>query len=158
MPAGRPPKTDSEKRAKGTYKPSRSTGEAKVYKVVDKKKIGRPRKVKSFDGVVSDEARKLYNNVLFYMQENNLENEMDTHLVALAISEYDTYIQMKNEKKIEYNDSGLSVVHASVKIRNAAIANFLKIFNALGLTPLLRERRRVKEDQSDDPMQALFMK
>ena len=156
MPAGRPAISDEEKKRKGTFKPSRATGkEVGAVGVSDvKRPRGRPKKVVS-GAQLSEEARKMYDQGVQIMSEFKILSEYDYHMIAIMCNEYDTYISLKDEKKIEINpETGMSMVHASVRIRKIALDNFMKIATALSLTAVMRMRIRVKEEEGerDDPM------
>lgn len=160
MPAGRIPLPDEEKKRKGTYKPSRATGkEVGVVGVPSiKRKPGRPKKRVS-GAQLSEEARKMYDQGVQIMSEFKILSEYDFHMIGIMCNEYDTYISLQNMPKIEYNsETGMSMVHASVRIRKIALDNFMKIATALSLTAVMRMRIRVKEDEGgeDDPMRGLI--
>lgn len=160
MPAGRIPLPDEEKKRKGTFKPSRSTGKevGSVGVVKVKRKRGRPKKVVS-GANLSEEARKMYDQGVQIMQEFKILSEYDYHMIAIMCNEYDTYIALKDMPKIEYNsETGMSMVHASVRVRKIALDNFMKIATALSLTAVMRMRIRVKEDDGDgdDPMRGML--
>jgi phage terminase small subunit len=155
MPAGRPSKTDADKKARGTFKPSRSTGEGIDFNKISTKKKGRPTKVSEYGGkTLGKDAKKMYNDVVHIMQRNGTYTEYANHLILVMCCEYDTYINLVCENPIEHTESGMSAVHASIRVRKIALDNFTKMANALSITPTMLARLRVgKEDNEEgDPM------
>lgn len=148
MPAGRPPKSDKEKQLKGTYRPSRSTGKA-VHPAPKSTKAKTSAPIKQPDNL-SKEARAMFDCAVNIMRTYETYTDYDEHLITIMCSEYDTYISLQDQPKIEYNENtGLTSVHASVRIRKMALDNFMKIANALSLTATMRMRIRIPDDGKD---------
>lgn len=154
MPAGRPPKSDKEKKAKGTYRPSRSTGQEVKPEVKAKSKGGRRRKSAIAIHQLSEDARKMYDHAVQILQTYKIISDYDYHLVTVMCNEFDTYIKLKDMPEIEYNtETGLSIVHASIRIKKIALDNFMKIAVQLNLTTAMRIRLKTKDEGKDhDPL------
>jgi phage terminase small subunit len=153
MPAGRPPHPDEYKKIKGTYKPSRSTGKEVAFAPKIPKKRGRPKKHKEVSGL-SSVAQDMFTQSVAIMEQYKILTEWDINMITIMCNEYDTYISVKDMPTIEYNaETGMSTVHASVRVKKIALDNFMKIAQSLSLTAVMRMRIRIKDDQEDeDPM------
>lgn len=162
MPAGRPPKSDEEKKRRGTFKPSRSFGdEITPTAAPTKKKRGRPRKNPITNNTLSLEAMKMYDSSVQTMSTYKMLTDLDIHHITMMCKEYDTYIKYANVSEIEFNpDTGLSVVSAQYKVRKSSLDMVIKLAEKLGISAVMRTRLRIKEsgDEVDDPFQKLLKK
>lgn len=154
MITGRPPKSDDEKKRKGTYRPSRATGNSVDPAKVAPKKKGRRKKSDIPISSLCDDAVKMYDHAVQILAGYKILTEFDYHLITVMANEYHTYISMKDHAPIEYNaETGLSIVHASVRIKKIALDNFMKIAQQLNLTTAMRIRIKLHEEAKDhDPL------
>lgn len=149
----RPALSDTEKKIKGTYRPSRSTGKSVDPQTQSPPKRGRKKKLTTRENLCED-AIKLYDHAVQILTGYKLITDLDYHLITIMAKEYDTYIQMKDLPPIEYNpETGLSMVHASMRVKKIALDNFMKIAQQLNLTTAMRIKIKIKEEsKEDDPL------
>lgn len=181
MPAGRPPKSDEEKKRRGTYRPSRSTGNEiaplaatpkrafkpavnttinTIPELAPPRKRGRPRKHPAPNTITPQtEWEKLFDDSIQIMDAYKTRTDWDNHMITMMCNEFKKYIEHKDHPLIEINPiSGMTAESAASKISKKALDNFTKLAVQLGLTSVMRSRIRVKsdDDKDDDPLQILM--
>ena len=150
MPAGRPPKSDAEKKRKNTFRPSRSTGD-EIAPPRDPKAKGRKPNIQKPPNTATTEGQRLFSSIVQLMTVYKTITEADYHSITILVSEYDRYLTHRDFPPVEINaDTGLSVVSAYHKIAKDSLANFLKFATALNITPAMRARIRIIDDKPED--------
>lgn len=156
---GRPPKSDEEKKRRGTFKPSRSYGDEPPPPNAPKKPRGRPRKnVKLDKQDPQKEAEKIFAEASNVMTAYKTIHAIDYHFIAIMANEYKKYIDMSAKDGIEVNEFGMTSVSAAARLSKIHLDNMLKVAAQLGVTAVMRMRVRIKDDEQDedDPLQKLL--
>lgn len=154
MPPGRPSKSDTEKKARGTFRPSRATGVEVTPEIKVRKRGGRKRKTALPIHKLEDDAKKMYDEAVRILEAYKTISDIDYHHISMMAYEFDVYIKHISMPMIEINpNTGLSQIHASVRIRNMALDKCFMIAKELQLTNYMRSRIRTKEESKDhDPL------
>lgn len=148
---GRPRLSDEEKKAKGTYKPSRGSGD-EVAEVAMVLTAGRPT-----IELNNSEAIELWETVTTHMIGYKIMAEIDVTMISMMCVEYDTYLDCLSKPIVDVAADGTFKPSAYYQIRAKSLTNIMKIAGDLGLTPLLRMKIRTpKEKKSTDPAQKFF--
>ena len=144
--------SDEEKKNRGTFKPSRSSGdELQGVVMVD---AGAPDPVFP----LSESGRELWDTITKTMVTYKTLAEIDIMSISMLCVEYDTYLECVGKSLIEIDGmSGNMKVSPYVTIKNAAIANILKLSTQRGITPMMRMKIRPPEGgKKSDPAAKFF--
>jgi phage terminase small subunit len=143
---GRPRLSDEEKKNRGTFKPSRSSGnEVAEILLVD---AGSP----LLD--LSAEASEFFASVTQTMIQYKTMATVDVWTVSMMCREYDIYLGTLGKSDIEIDANGVSKVSAYFTIRNKALQNIMKMAFDLGITPMLRQKLRGMKETEKKPKDA----
>lgn len=150
----RPRLSDEEKKNRGTFKQSRSSGdELPSVVMVD---AGAPDPVFP----LSESGRELWDTITKTMVTYKTLAEVDIMAISMLCVEYDTYLECVGKSLIEIDGmSGNMKVSPYVTIKNGAIQNILKLSTQLGITPMMRMKIRPPESgKKVDPAAKFFNK
>lgn len=150
----RPRLSDEEKKNRGTFKQSRSSGdELQSVVMVD---AGAPDPVFP----LSESGRELWDTITKTMVQYKTLAEVDIMSISMLCVEYDTYLECVGKSIIDIDGmSGNMKVSPYVTIKNGAIQNILKLSTQLGITPMMRMKIRPPEGgKKADPAAKFFSK
>lgn len=143
---GRPRKSDEEKKARGTYKPSRGSGnESTDIMIID---AGEP----IFD--ISAQAKELWDAVVKCMQAYGTLTDVDIPIISMLAVEYDTYIKTIGYSDIELGADNCTKPSGYRKVRTEAMSNIVKLYTQLGVGAVVRHKIRAADGKpkEKDPM------
>jgi phage terminase small subunit len=147
---GRPRLPDDEKKKRGTFKPSRSTGdEIQDIVILD---AGDPLIPLGKYGM------EMWRTVTQTMISYRTLAEIDLSMIAMLCAEYDTYIETLSSGNIEITDTGQSVPSGYFKVRKECLQNILKLSHALQISNIVRSKIRQPDTdkKSNDPAAKFF--
>jgi P27 family predicted phage terminase small subunit len=137
---GRPRLSDEEKKKRGTYKPSRGSGEeVQDVVMVD---AGEPDSIFP----LSAHGRELWDTITKTMVSYKTLAEVDIMTISMLCVEYDQYLECIDKPIIDIDANGNVKPSAYVTIKNAALQNILKLSMQLGITTMMRMKIRKPDD------------
>ena len=144
---GRPPKTDTEKKMRGTYKPSRSTGdEVREVAIIE---AGEPMVP------LSPAAYQLWIDITHMLISYNRLAHVDIFQISILCQQYDVYLGTIDQGVIDVCEDGTTKPSGWYKVQKSAIDTILRLGTYLGVSPILRHRLRPSDDakgKAEDPM------
>lgn len=136
---------DALKKQRGTYKPSRASGEEPVDMVIDQGEPMVP---------LTDQGQYIFDVATTTLIKYNILTEVDINLCTLLALSWESFIDNHKKPQVEFLENGNSVVSAYSKLAKDALKNIMQISTQLGITPVMRSKLRAfapKESQPKDP-------
>lgn len=142
MSAGRPRLPDELKKAKGTFKPSRSNPEA--LQLTTLQEIPEP--PATFDEV----ATNVWNTICGELIKHNIMQSIDIFQLQMLCNEMSIYWncqeQLKTQNYLVDTGTGSTKVNPLITISTQALSNVNKIAAKFGLTPADRQKLKMTVD------------